>query len=523
MPEIKKTLLALLAILTVSTAVFSPGLSGPFIYDDNTHISNNPKIHSPTSLEDVVFNGKRQRRILFNLSLGLNGLISGGNPFGYKVFNLLLHLLNTVLVFLLMMRLEKRWAIAVITSAFFAIHPLQTEGVTYIFGRISVLSATWTFLSLYLLARTREYPLLQLIPVYFLALITKESAVLLLGLWPVFEVLVKKRPTRFLISRSALMTYSLSLFYIPLHLLFTGPSSFWNRSVGWDLYPYTDHVLNQLFYYFYIPLLTLMPQLQSIYHPLRYQSPQLYLGALLGLMLIGLAIWYCRKSWSEKPIHSFFIVFFFFNLIVTNGPLQMINPFAEYRLYSSNLSVFYFVALTLHHIAARLHLSPRVRAPLACTFIAVIAFFTFQSSKMWGNGYEVYRHSASLYPEYEKNLTFAGVGCELEENLECAEDYYSEAIELIFKAGMPTAKPLFRLSSIQMKMNKFDLALETLEKIPVEKLTRVPAQFYQRKLYLLVQLKRREQFEETLKTVIELYPKDTFKNQIQFSNEAFSD
>lgn len=511
-----------MAILLVSIVVFFPGLSGPFIYDDNTHIANNPKIHSPTSVEDVVFNGKRQRRVLFNLSLGLNGMISGDSPFGYKVFNLLLHLLNIALVFLLMVRIEKRWSVAVVTTALFAFHPLQVEGVTYIFGRISTLSATWVFVSLYLLARTRDYPLMQLVPVYFLALVTKESAVLLLGIWPLFEVLVKRRPVGFLVSRPALLTYSLALFYIPLHLLLTGASNFWSRSVGFDLYPYSDHVLNQLFYYFYMPVLMLAPQFQSIYHPLRYQDPQLYLGAFFGLTLIGLAIWHCRRSWSEKPIHSFFILFFFFNLVVTNGPLQMINPFAEYRLYISNLSLFYFLALLLYHLISKLHINSRVFTMSTCTLLGVFALLTFQSTKMWGNGYEVYQHSASLYPDYEKNLTFAGVGCELEGKLECAEDYYSKAIELIFKSGNPSAKPLFRLSSIQMKMNKFDNALTTLEKIPVEKLAKVPAQFYQRKLYLLAQLKRQKQFEETLETASKLYPAGTFKNQIQFANEVFA-
>ena len=199
----------------------------------------------------------------------------------------------------------------------------------------------------------------------------------------------------------------------------------------------------------------------------------------------------------------------------------MINPFAEYRLYISNLAVFYFLSLLLTVISEKIQAPKKISYGLAAGLLGLVALVTFQSNTVWGNGYEVYQRSASVYPGYEKSLTFAGVGCELEQNLECAEIFYSRAISLISRSGDPSAKSMFRLSSIQMKMEKFDKALNTLEMIPVDKLQKVPSQYYKRKLYLLVRLNQKDRFSETLKSVEGKYPDGTFRDQVNFAAETF--
>ena len=72
-------------------------------------------------------------------TLVLNWSIDSG-PVGFHVVNIALHALNAVLLFFIGRRLfgEKP---ALVAALLFALHPMQTEAVTYISGRSSSLMA----------------------------------------------------------------------------------------------------------------------------------------------------------------------------------------------------------------------------------------------------------------------------------------------------------------------------------------------------------------------------------------------
>ena len=280
----------LAVVLALTALAYSPGLSGPFIYDDQDHIEINPKIHSPDSVSDVIFNGKRHRRILLNLSYGLNGWMSGLNPYSYKIFNLVLHLLTVAFLYLYLRRIFLSGLMLWTPLVIFAIHPLQVESVAYIFGRVSLMTGLFTIISLWLLEKSERYPFWKLAGVFVAALLVKESAVLLLFLWPLYFALKKHGSLSFLTSRQALASYSLSLLYLPLHLFVTGSSSFWDRVVGFQLYPMADYLINQLHYYFYTLILFFAPGWQTIYHPFQEVSPTLVVGAGGG------TDWHCFQS-----------------------------------------------------------------------------------------------------------------------------------------------------------------------------------------------------------------------------------
>ena len=74
---------------------------------------------------------------LFNYST----LGNRDHPEGYHVLNLLLHWLNSVLVLLIVRRLAGGVGLAMVAAALFAVHPVNTEAVTYIAGRADLLAA----------------------------------------------------------------------------------------------------------------------------------------------------------------------------------------------------------------------------------------------------------------------------------------------------------------------------------------------------------------------------------------------
>jgi len=93
--------------LLVTVAIYWPGLSGSWLFDDYPNIVDNPGVQphevSVSALVRAALSSPASdfKRPLASLSFAANYLASGLNPLGWKLFNLAVHLLNGVLVFLL--------------------------------------------------------------------------------------------------------------------------------------------------------------------------------------------------------------------------------------------------------------------------------------------------------------------------------------------------------------------------------------------------------------------------------------
>ena len=94
-----------LSFLIIICFVYFPGLSGGFIYDDYSNFLQNKAItdadFSLDGLWAVVQSGLAGPlgRPIPILSFFLNYELSGTAPFSYKIFNLIIHIVNTFLIY----------------------------------------------------------------------------------------------------------------------------------------------------------------------------------------------------------------------------------------------------------------------------------------------------------------------------------------------------------------------------------------------------------------------------------------
>jgi tetratricopeptide (TPR) repeat protein len=160
------TLLAALALLVAVAAAYSNSFSGPFIFDDTSAIRENATIRSLRSAEVLVppANVSLARRPLANLSFAVNYAIGKLAVRSYHAGNLLIHLLAALTLFgivrrtLLLPALRDRFGdastgLAAVVALIWALHPLQTESVTYIVQRVESLMGLCYLLTLYALIR----------------------------------------------------------------------------------------------------------------------------------------------------------------------------------------------------------------------------------------------------------------------------------------------------------------------------------------------------------------------------------
>ncbi|MCB1625831.1 MAG: hypothetical protein KDI32_14645 [Pseudomonadales bacterium] len=194
----KDTLVAVcLALLTL--AVWAPGLGGGFQFDDWNVIVNEPQVQSL----HAWWHSMPGIRPVLKLTYALNNEWGSG-AVGFRAVNIVLHIANTVLVLWILLAFARQrltsddpatTAIhgrlaAAIAALLFALHPVQSDAVSYISGRSSVLSAFFSLLALWLwqrrALRVASEPLLRrwrinwpALLAFALALGSKESALAL--------------------------------------------------------------------------------------------------------------------------------------------------------------------------------------------------------------------------------------------------------------------------------------------------------------------------------------------------------
>lgn len=143
------------AILT--TIIYWATLNYPFQFDDLSNISRNFNLRNTAWSWHML----SRSRWLIELVNRLNFALSQNNPWGYRLFNLLVHLSNGGLIGLLWWRIlkqqsDKLWlthaeAIAALSSALFWLHPVQTQTICYVIqARLEGLACLFTLLTLHL-------------------------------------------------------------------------------------------------------------------------------------------------------------------------------------------------------------------------------------------------------------------------------------------------------------------------------------------------------------------------------------
>jgi tetratricopeptide (TPR) repeat protein len=169
-------------IVVAVVAAYGNSLHGPFVFDDQSDIVENPSIRHlwPISEPFVArLDGKLalQTRPIASLSLAVNYAIGGQDPFSYHVVNVTIHVLAALLFFGLVRRTLKvagtlrvpsagpmkdsadgtrsvpATFLALSVALLWSLHPLQTEAVTYVVQRYESMMGLFYFASLYCVVR----------------------------------------------------------------------------------------------------------------------------------------------------------------------------------------------------------------------------------------------------------------------------------------------------------------------------------------------------------------------------------
>jgi hypothetical protein len=208
----KNTTIMLVIIVVFAFGVYFNALYNGFVYDDELQVLENPWIKDVRHLPDIFsksvwsfyyVNAANYYRPLMHVIYMLNYYVFGLTPWGFHLVNILFHVANTVLIFIIGKRLLVKsiptvmdrdlafFSIPFLSAILFATHPIHTEAVVWI-GGITDLSFTFfVLLSFYFFIKSesvignRQY--VFSIFSFFIALLCKEPAVMLIVIFMAYD------------------------------------------------------------------------------------------------------------------------------------------------------------------------------------------------------------------------------------------------------------------------------------------------------------------------------------------------
>jgi tetratricopeptide (TPR) repeat protein len=134
-------------IIVACFVAYSPAIKGGFIWDDDVYVTNNPLLTAPDGLYRIWFSTDTQSQYfpLTYTTFWVEHKLWGFNPMGYHIVNVMIHIINALLLWLILRRLSIPGAW--FASAVFALHPVNVESVAWITERKNVLMLFFSLLS----------------------------------------------------------------------------------------------------------------------------------------------------------------------------------------------------------------------------------------------------------------------------------------------------------------------------------------------------------------------------------------
>jgi Tfp pilus assembly protein PilF len=377
--------LAVCLVLALGTVgLYAPAFNFSYVsYDDPLYVVNNFHVNQGfAGAMDWAFRtgyGHAWQPLVW-LSHALDCQIYGLKPGGHHATSLLLHALNSVLVFLVLRQLTGAFWRSAVVAAFFAWHPLHVESAAWIAGRKGVLGAFFWLFSLWAYALYAAHLKSQIsnfklfyagaVALFALALMCGPMAVtfpfilLVLDGWPLGRLVgtaerpIAKQARFLLLEKIPFFVLSIAACVINVIAVHGNPVA---------RLPFRIRFITAGMSCFHYLCRTFWPlDLGSLY-PFSVHTPKLELiGVALVLMAISILAWWARKTRPYDLAGWLWFLLALFpvlNLVPTGA-----QPYADRYMYIPSIGLWMLICWEAYALTA-LRRPARVAAAGLCVLL----------------------------------------------------------------------------------------------------------------------------------------------------------
>lgn len=433
--------LYLAPVLVLTFILYATTLSNYFIinWDDDGYIINNPMLKD-FSWNSIVFMFTHfhldNYHPITTLSNAIEYHLFQLNPTPYHFNNIMLHLLNTGLVFYLIKLLLKNKEAAFIVALLFAIHPMHVESVAWISERKDLLYTAFFLLSLILYHRfiteNNNKCLIYAVAMMLLSCLSKSAAV---ALTPVLFLVDfyggKKITIRSLLPK--IPFFILSVLFGVLVLISQNKSGSMNMVAHFSIFD--KLFLASYGLVFYIAKLFVPIHLSSMYlYPVKvngFLPMEYYLSPLVIVAVV--LLFFKFKQIQKELLFGFLFYFFTVAMVIQVVPVGKAIV-AERYSYVPYIGLFFIIArfylmIRNNEIGNTQKIKPVLTSVLVI-YALIFCFLTWNRNKEWKDSYTLFSSIIERQPDSYYGYYTRGIGRGLLNDTQGAIDDYTKAIEV---------------------------------------------------------------------------------------------
>ncbi len=416
----------LLAALAGLTYVNS--LPNDFVFDDKG---------LSRSLEDLQWLLQNRRwptyRPLRTASYAIDYALFGLNPAGFRAFNILYHVLNGALLYVILRAVLRQSRPALLAAILFIVHPIQTESVAYISGRRDVLFTLFYLAGLCTFIWCRETNrvryLFLAVGFFLLSLLTKEMAITLPLLWLCYD-LIRSLPPTYADSRpsswEALKEGTRTLlrrhkwFYLLLGTLYTILAYYYVyisvlpmslRSEMWGGGKWPTLLTSVRIFAHYLKLMVFPLTLSADYSfnafPISYSLAEA--RVIVALMIVGGAWWAIYRLLASDRWAAFGGLWFFVTLLPVSQIIPHHEIVAEHYLYLPSAGFCLTAAVLVERLLTQSR-NPRAIAAAFALIVLLLGLRTVVRNRDWKDDLTLWTRTVQTSPESARaHIALAGM------------------------------------------------------------------------------------------------------------------
>lgn len=439
--------------------IYAKSSSFDFAYcDDNIYIVDNYAFNS--DIENVLTSFKKTvgatfYRPFLSISFILDAQIGELDPKVYHITNLTLHLMASLLLFFILLKLGFSEILSCLLSLFFSVHPLLTPAVSWIPGRNDSLLSVFvlvSFLSFLHFLESRKMSALILHVFFFaVSLFTKETAVLFPVLCVLFIWFYRKERL-FIKANITLMAGWMAAAVLWWILRSSAIADIINPdTIGlralFQNYPTFAAILGKIF----VPIK--MGVLAS------FESLSILCG-IFSLILLAVLLFFLNKLDKGKAWFGlvWFTLFLLPTVLVRIANVDDFFDYAEHRAYLPLVGIIFLLAEILRSL--KIKFRKPVPLAIALVLIGLFSFRSFTYADHFRDRRAFWSHQVKTFPEKSKGYYNLGKVNFLDDRLVEAESLYKQGIRL-----NPQNPGLYLdLAAVYLSQQKFQAAEQSADK-----------------------------------------------------------
>ena len=453
-----------LALAAVAVLVWSVSVQNDFVFfDDDQAILYNAALRQPSLTKFFSGQNLGMYAPLTWLAYWLGSAFSGQDAWGYHLLGVVLHAVNSALVFSLLRQLTGRnWA-AFAAALFFAVHPVQAEAVCWAAALSTVLFSTFYLVSaLAYLRWTRSdsgFWLALSVAIFLLSSLSKSAAVTLPLLLVAFDYYRFGKPAR--------KHWLAKLPFLAISLAFGFKTFLTRAQEGHDIqaasgaYSTLDRfwMISQTILFY--PVKLLLPIGYSLDYPFLKSAgvwPWTYYAAPFALLGLVFLVW--KKFRTQRDVLLGLALFLLpLSIMLPHSTVGSFELRSDRYVYLSCAGLFFIVAIALQNLS-----TANLRNGVLAILAVVLGVLAFRQASVWRDGVQLFENCVAQTPESSLCHCNLGYNDLLHLDNQGAVQHYSAALKYdtnTVEAYNGRGQAYFGLRKIPEALADFDAAIRS--------------------------------------------------------------